>query len=351
MKEAVLDALRDPDPVRATLHFTQLIQALTAENAPAAFQALSEKAGTPEAARLMSLLAHAWGAKDGKAALAAFDTLRGRDGDSARSTALAAWAALDPDAARQWLTDRAASKDPKADPRQEMALTRGLLSGLARRDAGVALDYLMTLDEKQQGDLISVLTDQKLGESIAAGAEWAARLPTTLMRTNALETVGERFLRQDLDGAAQWAEQIAARPEAHEAVADVADRLAGRDPLAATAWVAKLPAGPSQDHAFEDVFERWTRGDPLAASQSLAGMTPGPGRDSAIQAFSRTLAKENPADALTWAAAMTDPGSRADVQVEIARRWHSSAPDAAAPWISAHLAPDLQARALAPKNR
>lgn len=351
MTEAVQGALRDPDPVKSTLYFAQLLKELTAENAPAALKAVRESGGGPDSMRFLGLLAHAWGEKDGKAAIAAFDALRGREGEVGKSTAMAAWATTDPDAAMKWLQERNAQKDPKADPRQDSALSRGMLSGLARRDVDVALKYLMTLNEGQQGDFVGLLAEQKMKESIAAGAEWAERLPNDRMRTNAFEVVGGQFLRRDLDGALQWAEKIAGRPDAHEAVADVANELAGKNPQQAAAWVSKLPAGPSQDHAFEDVFETWTRSDPLAASQSLSAMNQGPGRDAAIQAFSKTLARENPADAMAWASAMTDPKGRIDVQIDIARRWQAAAPTEAQAWITANLPPDLQARALAPRVR
>ena len=350
MKEAVLAAMRDPDPVKSMLNFAQLLAELTPDNAPAALKAVTESAGS-DSVRYLSLLAHAWGEKDGKTALAALDALRRRDAEGAKSTALAAWAATDPDAALKWLQDRNAQKDAKADPRQDAALARGMITGLARRDVDGALKYLMTLSEGQQGDYVGLLVEQKMKESVAAGAEWAESLPNERMRVNGMEVAGGQFLRRDLDGAVQWAEKIAARPDAHEAVADIANEMANRNGQEAAAWVAKLPAGPSQNHAFEDVFETWTRADPLAASQSLTNLTPGPGRDAAIQAFSNTLARENPTDALTWASVISDPKERVDLQLNIARRWNTNAPTEAQAWITANLPPDLQAQALAPQRR
>jgi hypothetical protein len=350
MNEAVQAALRDPDPVRSTLYFVQLIKELTPENAPAALQAVNENVGGGDSMRYLSLLAHAWGEKDGKGALAALESVRGRGSEWARSTALAGWAAADPQAALEWLQERNAQKGPNRDGRDDWALSRGMLNGLARRDIDGALKYLMTLNEDQQGNFVGVLVEQKLKEGVTAGSDWAMQLPSERMRTNALETVGRQFLRQDVDTEIQWAQGIAARPDAHEAVADVADELAGRDAPAAAAWVGKLPPGPSQNHAYEDVFERWTRSDPLAASQHLTQMNPGPARDNAIQAFSRTLARENPPDAIAWASVISDPNERIDVQIDIARRWNESAPNDAQTWIAANLPPEAQARVLAPRR-
>ena len=349
MKAAVQAALHETDPVRSMLNFALLMDELTPDNAPAAMQAINQNASGRESARFLGLLAHAWGRKDGSGALAAFAGLKGRESEFAKGAAMAAWAATDPDAAMRWL--QATKWDPKADPQQDTALARGLITGLARRDMDGALKYLMTLSEGQQGDFVGLLVEQKMKEGVAAGASWAAGLPSERMRVNGMEIAGGQYLRQDLDGAVKWAETIAGRADAHEAVADIADEMAGKNPQQAAAWVAKLPAGASQNHAFEDVYETWTHSDPLAASQSLTSMTPGPGRDAAVQAFSGTLAKENPADALTWAGTISDPKERVDLQVSIARRWQANAPGEAQAWITANLPADLQVQALTPQKR
>ena len=351
MKAAALAVMRERDPVKFLLNSAMLLNELTPENATAAFDAVKENAGDPDSVRFLSILADAWGKKDGAGALAAFNSLHRREGEMAKKTALSAWAASDPDAAGKWLQEHNSQKDPKADPRQESALTEGMVTGLGRRNVDLALSYLLTLSEGQQGQYVGLLVEQKMKDDVAAGAGWAEALPNAALRTTGMEIAGERFLRRDLDGAMKWAEKISGRPDAHEAVADIANELANRNGAEAVAWVAKLPAGPSQNHAFEDVFENWTHSDPLGASESLNAMTPGSGRDAAIQAFSNTLVKENPMDALTWASAISDPGERVKLQLDLARRWNTRSPSEAQTWISANLSPDLQARALEPQKR
>ena len=356
MKEAMRTAVRHPDPSRSMFYFSQLIKELTIENAPAALKGITENTGGAESTRYLSLLAHAWGEKGGQLALDGLDALRGPESDQAKGTALAAWAATDSDTAMKWIRERNAQKNAASLPQSESeqledsALKRGMITGLARGDVDVALQYLQTLDLSDQSEFIGVLAQQKLKESPTVGAAWAERLPTEEMRIVALEAVGNQLLRQDLDTAVQWAEKVAARPDAHDAVGGVASEMARRNPLEAAAWVSRLPGGASQEQAFEEVFAPWTRSDPMAASQSLAGMAPGPGRDSAIQAFSRTLARESPMDALAWAKVMTDPEDRADVQIYIARRWQATAPQEAKAWIAANLPPGLQIRDRVPQK-
>lgn len=349
MEEAVAAVLLESDPVSSTLHFTLLLSELNPENAPAVLKALTDGGGSRRSSEYLALLAHTWGRLDGNAAVEAFATLRGRGSDSAKSAALAAWAGVDPAAAKQWLQQRLAANDPPSGQRDQGAWTHGLLTGLARTNVDGALQYLLTLSSAEQRSYVRVLTEEKLKEGVLEGAEWALQLPEEPMRTNALETVGMKFLRSDLDGASQWAASIASRPDAHEAVADVADALATRDPAEAVVWVASLPAGPSQDHAYEDLFENWTQSDPVAAGQSLNLLEPGSARDTAVQAFSETLVRQNPEDALVWAGTVTDSAKRADLQVQLARRWQKSSPTEAATWISENLPADLQARVLPPQ--
>lgn len=353
MTEAVQGALRESDPVKSMLYFAQLVKELTPENAPAALKAVREGPAGMESMRYMSLLAHAWGEKDGAGAVAALDQVRGRESGWAKSTALAAWAASDPKAALQWMqehTAKQAEQGGNRDGREDGALTRGLISGLARQDIDGALNYLMTLKEDQRGEYVGVLAEQKLKEGADTASNWALGLADPRMRSNALAVVSRQFLRQDLQTATNWAATIAGQPGAEGAVGQVADQFADRNIPEAAAWASKLPPGESQNEAFREVFSEWTDSNPLAASQALTQMAPSPARDAAIDSFSRNLARENPQDAMAWAIVITEPRSRLNAQTEIARRWYQTAPNDAQPWIAANLPPDMQARALAPRE-
>src|SRR5204862_3072734 len=104
--------------------------------------------------------------------------------------------------ALSWLQKRA--EQASRDPRGEQALLRGFVSGMARQNVDGALEYVMTLKEDQRADFAHLLAEQKLRESVVSGAEWALHPPDERMRTNALETVGYQYIRDDLPGAMQW---------------------------------------------------------------------------------------------------------------------------------------------------
>lgn len=347
MAEAVQAALRESDPVRSMMYFTQLVGQLTAENAPLALQAVRENTSGWESMRYMNLITHAWGEKAGAEALVALKELRGREGAWARSSALAGWAAADPLAAQRWLADG----NLPEERREAMAMQRGLLHGLARVDVDQALGYLMTLPQDQRDDFVDILAEQKLKEGPQAASQWALTLADPEMKTDALGTISRQYLRLGLDQALQWAAGLAGDDTGRRAVGRIADEFAERNPGEAFAWAEKLPAGRSRVEAYEEVFHEWTRSDPFMASTQLTQLRPGPERDAAITAFSRTFSRENPQDALVWAGVITDPQERMDTTLDIVRNWNARAPAEAQQWIAANLPPELQVRALQRRNR
>jgi hypothetical protein len=355
MNAALVEALKDPDPVKAMTAFTQLLAALTPENASAAYKAIRETTGGFESMRYLSLLGYAWGEKDGPAALKALGADGGRDGGWTKSTALAGWASSDPEGAINYLAELKASKtdDPNArggGNRDDAMLERGLVSGLARKDIDAALKYVMGLKEDQRDNYMGVIAEQKLREGVNSASVWAMALTDPKMRAAALDTVSRQFLRQDPAAAAEWAKSIAGQPGTAQAVAVIVDAMARKNPAEAAAWVSNLPDGEGQRDALGQVFRDWTRSDPTAASTQLTQMPAGAAKNSAITAFTRSLARENPQDALTWTKEISDADQRLKAQADVARRWNDTNPKEAQPWIAANLPPDLQAVALAPRN-
>jgi hypothetical protein len=335
MTGAVMDALRDPDPVKGLRHFTHLLECLTPENAPAALAALKAHSGPRDTNQWMTLLCTAWGAKDGAAALA------GTTARDDREAAMAGWARTDPAAAEQWL----AALPPGTDDGDRKALQRSLVRGMTRQNPQGALAYITEQDGGVRGDLIKAMTKEQFADGAPATARWAAGLPDEL-RGTALETVARHYMQVDPAAGAAWAAESALAPDMRQAVGRVADRMAEKDVMAALKWTEQLPAGPGREEAFQQVFSEWARKDPTTSSQELLRMPAGAHRDNAIHSFAGSLVRENPEDAITWAAAISDPALRLDTQINVARKWNNAAPAAAQSWIAANLPADAQRRAL-----
>jgi hypothetical protein len=347
--EAIGEILRQSDQVKASLYFAQLLEELTPENAPAAFKALRERAAGFDSMRYQPLLAYAWGQKDGKVALASMDEMGGgREVGFWKASAMSGWAAQDPDAAIAY-REAAKAKNPGEEGEQrrggrmggEDIMDRGIVSGLARRSVDEALQYVGKLDENRRGEMVGVITEQKLKEGVTSAAAWAGTLTDTNSRKQALETVGNQYARQDLKGAAAWAASISNDPTAADAVDQVAERYSRENLKDSYTWAQTLH-GTGKVEAYKEVFESWGREDSHAASVELAKLAAGAEKDGAIESFSRTLAREAPEDAMTWASSIGDAETRQEAQIDVAQRWYRQNKEAATAWMNSNLAPEAQ---------
>ncbi len=337
MTEAVIESVRDADPLRGMMNFTQLMREMTAGNAPAAFQAVRTTITGWESMRYLPMLTAAWGGLDGENALAKLKETGGREAMFGSAGALSGWAAADPAAAQKWL---------KANNGEENAgfLSRGLVSGMARTDFTGATAYVTAATEEQKGELTSVLTEQQLKSGLGTAIAWTETLTDPKMKASALSDIARQFSRQDLDKAAAWVAGMAADPAARDAVGRVAGDLAEKDPARGLAWAGTLPAGDGQSEAYSRVFREWAPRDPTAASTSLNALPPGPSRDSAISAFSSGIGQENPQDAIQWASTISDPALKTKSLVEAGQHWFQTSPDDARAWAAAHLPAEAQSQ-------
>jgi len=341
MTEAVREALRDSDPVKSMMNFSQLIKEMSPENASAAFKTVRETVAGFESMRFLPMLTYQWGSLDGTKALAAMKDLGGRDSMFNSASTLAGFASNDPDAAKKWLSEN-------GTPENRWLLDRALVTGLARSDFASASAYVLGLEEKDRGAYVEVLAEQKIKDGISSASEWALGLTDPSMKASALQRVADQFTRQDPGQAAAWIKEHASADYAKDAVGTVARQFAEKDPKAAVSWAETLPAGTAQTEAYGRVFREWGRSDPTAASATLNAMPSGPARDESIGSFTRSIARESPEDAITWAAAIGNDQQREQTQIEVVQRWRATNADAATEWASANLTPEAQQKASEP---
>lgn len=338
MQEAVREALRESDPVKSMMNFSQLIKELSVDNAEAAFKTVRETVAGFESMRFLPMLTYQWGTLDGTKALDAMKELGGRDGMFNSAATLAGFASTDPEAAKKWLGEN-------GTPENRWLLDRALVTGLARSDFDAASAYVMSLEEGNRGAYVEVLAEQKIRDGISSAAEWALGLSDPSMKASALQRVADQYTRQDPAEAAAWVKEHAGADYAKDAVGTVARQYAEKDPKAAVAWAATLPAGTAQAEAYGRVYREWGRSDPTAASETLNAMPSGAAKDESISSFSRSIARENPEDAITWANAIGNATQREQAQVEVVQRWRMTDADAATQWAATNLSPEAQQKA------
>lgn len=341
MADAMREALRASDPVKSAMYFAQLVKEMTPANAAAAFNTVRETVAGFESMLYLPMLTYQWGAIDGEKALASIKEIGGRDSLFNSPATLAGFASANPEAAKKWLAENRSAEN-------RALLERSLVSGLARSDFAAATDYVMSLDEKERGQYVDVLVEQKIKNGLLSAADWALALGNTEMKTSALSRVADQYARQDPAKAADWVKQHASADFAQDAVGSVARQYAEKNPTAALTWAGTLPESAARTDAYGRIFREWGRSDPTAASETLNSMPAGDSKDEAITSFTRSIARENPEDAVTWAATISNPQEREAAQIEIVQRWRAADAAAASAWAASNLSPQAQQQASQP---
>lgn len=358
--QAIIEAiLQEGNPVLAMEAFSALLRELTPENAGAAWTAMSTLSRKGEGFRYLPLLAHAWGALDGAAALAGILASGdkkggGKDELKAQSHAMSGWAAKDPAAALTWIRDReklnGSLTEGKEDASRDLAnLKNSLIRGLATADPAQAVAMLASFKEEERVPMAGLIAREQYRLGMDAAAQWAGSLPDATLRDHAMASLLREYAGEDPAKAAAWLTARTGLQGNAEAVAAVARGWAAGDPAAAANWITTLPEGPARDAAWQDVMRSWNRRDPLASSTLLAQMPAGSSRDAAVSSLTRSIARSDPDAAIQWAQSIQDPTERETALVRSVQLWSSKDQAAAAEWVqSSGVQPEVQQRMLEP---
>lgn len=354
MDAAVEAMMRERDPLVAMEAFTALLRELTPENAAAAWESMSARFHGAEAFRYLPLLAHAWGAMDGPAALAAIQSGGDRDDLKARLSVMGGWASRDSGGALAWLKEQETAADGLKEGKQEAMqdlrlLKAGLIRGLAAHDPNQALALLPGLEEKERGPMMAMIAKEQFRLGMDAASQWAGSISDPALREQALASLVRQYASDDPAKAAAWLTAQGPTAGNPAAIGAVAMEWAARDPAAAVKWMDALPEGPAKNEAWEDALRSWSKKDPMASSTYLSQMPAGPARDSAVSSLSRSIAREDPDAAIQWANSIQDPAARETALVRSVQLWGSKNQSAAADWIqSSGLQPEVQQRMMEP---
>lgn len=330
MTEAMASVVAETDPIRRQRRFTQLLEALTPENAQAAVLALQ---AAPRSrwnwGQEYSLLTYAWGRLDGEAAVAFAKEKEGRSRGWTMASVLAGWASDQPERAMAWV-------EGLTDQKERSDFTRGLVSGLAQRDVQSATSYVVRLAEdgnERASEYMATIARHQLSQGVESAAEWSNTIPDGPLKGSALHTVASEYVRQNPEEAAAWVAQYAATDYATRAVSEVSEEWAEDDPAGAVSWVTTLPEGSSRSHAMGEAISEWAQKSPTEAGEFLGTLPQGDERDFAVSAFARRVGYEDPAVALDWAQSISSQEIRERTVTRNVRDWIRREPERAKTWV------------------
>jgi hypothetical protein len=179
-----------------------------------------------------------------------------------RAALLAEWAVSNPQAALAYLSEK------------DSGMVTQLLREWLRLDANAAINALLAGNEKQKGNLRSVLNDiaqlapERLAQVLSALPKSTSRWDTTGQDAFA------QFAKKDPEAARRAAESVTG-PLRAQALAGVAKSWAETDGEAAMKWAQAMAAGDERDAALKAVLTGWAKTDPMAALDRIDLVPPG----------------------------------------------------------------------------
>jgi hypothetical protein len=350
MKEAMLTAIREGDPVKSQMMFARLMEELNAENAPAALAMIRENVGGFDSMRYMGMLAYKWGEVDPTAAMKELAKGDDRGGRFTQGFVLTGWAAKDPQAAIAWLAAY------EGDPREKGMMTNLLVNGLARSSPEDAMKYAANI--KDDGERARAAESIAREIIRAGGAEkataWLNGITDPEMKRGAFQTVSDQLLRSDPAKAAEFIKQYASEDYARGAVANLANSLAKKDLQQGLTFAEGL-TGEAQAKAYGSVISEWLDKDKGAgaadAAKYVESMAAGPNKDAGARELAQQAMRQDPATAIAWASSIQDPATREESLIDVGRRYLRQDPAAGAAWLaSSGLSAEAQQKVTAPRD-
>jgi RNA polymerase sigma factor (sigma-70 family) len=291
------------DPLQRAQRLSQLIAALTAENAPQIAEAFERvKNAGIKFADEQRLFLRAWAKLDGSAAVKYAVNHGGQASDEAVS-ALGGWASASPQAARAWLDAL-----PESDAKE--TLIYGLLDGWSTVDFQAAAAYAESRPSSPARDSFRELLLQRALRSggIAAAQNWVDRIPKDDQnrdyKQRAFGDVIQAMLYRDPAAAARWISELNGQAfVGNDAVANTAAKLAEASPTDALHWLTtlKLADVNGAGRGAGAVLQTWAQQNPEAAGAWLQQNTNHPFYDQMAATYVRTVAGVDRTAANEWA--------------------------------------------------
>jgi RNA polymerase sigma factor (sigma-70 family) len=291
------------DPLQRSQRLSELIAALTAEDAPRIAEAFKRvKDAGIRFTNEHRLFLRAWGKLDGSAAVK-YSVSHGGQGSDEAVAALGGWSAADPQQARVWLESL-----PESDSKE--TLVYGLLDGWSTVDFHAAAAYAESRPSSPARDTFRELLFQRALRSggISAAQDWVARISENdqnrAYKERAFSDVIQAMLYRDPAAAARWIEELDGQAfVGADAVAKTAAKMAEASPEDALRWLTTLKAADVNGvgRGAGTVLQAWARQSPEAAGGWLNQNPNHPYYDQMTASYVSTVAKLDRSAANAWA--------------------------------------------------
>lgn len=287
-----------------------------------------------------SLILQAWAERDPLSALSFIQEKGGEDWE--RETAVATWAANDPQAAFAW----ASTAEDEGDVNNWLL---GATRGIAATDPELARDFLGQLEGRTRSQALDAVTPYVMQYGFDYATSWIAGVGDEGVRNRAAREMARDLANLDPAQAGQWNAAMTDVETRRDISETVADRWARADLPAAREWVESLPED-TKSEAAEGIARRYAREDPAAAAQWLAGLGNNPDLDGARRILIEESFRNSPQTSLEFVSSISDVRAQEGYYQRYLGGWMRQDEAAARQWLNSN-AQALPERVVARFNR
>ena len=273
-----------------------------------------------------SLILQAWAERDPHGALGFLQENEASDWE--RETAVATWAANDPQAAFAW-----ASTAEDAGNVNNWLL--GATRGIAATNPELARDFIAQLDGRTRDQAIDAVRPYVMQYGFEYAANWISGVGDEAVRNRASREMARDLANLDPAQAGVWNAAIADTNTRRDVSETVSDRWARTDLEGARTWVESLPED-TKSEAAEGVARQFARQDPVAASQWLASLGDNPDLDGARRIFIEESFRRSPATSLEFVSNISDQRAQEGYYQRYLGGWMRRDEAAARDWINSN---------------
>ena len=273
-----------------------------------------------------SLVLQAWAERDALGALTFLQEKGAEDWE--RETAVAAWAANDPQAAFAW-----ASSAPDEGSVNNWLL--GVTRGVAATDPDLARDFLAQLEGRTRNQALNAVRPYVMQRGFDYTTAWIEGVGDEETRDRAARSMAGDLADLDPAQAAQWNAAMTNVGSRRDISETVSDRWASSDLAAARSWVEGLPED-TRTEAAEGVARHYARQDPAAAAQWLDSLGANPDLDGARSVWIEESFRNSPQASLDYVAKISDLRSQEEHYRRYLRDWMRRDQSSAQAWIASN---------------
>ena len=271
-----------------------------------------------------SLILQAWAERDPITALGFLQEKGAQDWE--RETAVATWAANDPQAAFAW----ASSAQDEGDVNNWLL---GATRGIAATDPELARDFLAQLEGRTRDQALNAMQPYVMQFGFDYATAWISGVGDEAVRNRATRSMADDLANLDPEQAARWNTAMTDVDLRRDISETVADRWARTDLASARQWVEGLPED-TKTEAAEGVVARYAREDPAAAARWLASLGNNPDFDGARQRFIDASFRNSPETSLEFVSNLSNQRAQQQAYWRYLGGWMRRDENAARQWMN-----------------